>query len=73
MRGKQNAFSQFRDVLAEQLCEAMPEFKGDVATVLRESRKGYENTAVQDTDNQSGHQESSVGLGVNVNGVDLGG
>ncbi|KAH6606836.1 hypothetical protein Trco_005989 [Trichoderma cornu-damae] len=34
MRGKMNAFGSLRDVLAEQMCSAMPELREDVARVL---------------------------------------
>jgi mediator of RNA polymerase II transcription subunit 10 len=34
MRGKQQAFASFRDVLAEQISSAMPELREDVAKVV---------------------------------------
>lgn len=34
MRGKMNAFGNFRDVLAEQMNAAMPELREDVAKVV---------------------------------------
>lgn len=43
-RGKQRAFAEFRDVLAEQVAVAMPELREDVARVV-EATGGKEGDA----------------------------
>ena len=40
MRGKLNGFAEFRDVLMEQICAAMPELRDDARTVVESVKKG---------------------------------
>ncbi|KFX93430.1 hypothetical protein V490_04835 [Pseudogymnoascus sp. VKM F-3557] len=37
MKGKKQAFGSFRDILAREMASALPEVKGDVETVVRET------------------------------------
>ena len=59
MRGKMHAFAQFRDVLAEQVGNAMPELRSDVVQVLEATgaRKGDGSGA----DEPVGGRPSAVG------------
>jgi mediator of RNA polymerase II transcription subunit 10 len=37
MKGKKQAFGSFRDILAREMASALPEVKGNVETVVRET------------------------------------
>ncbi|KAI1183718.1 putative mediator of RNA polymerase II transcription subunit [Nemania serpens] len=67
MRGKQNAFAAFRDVLAGEIESAMPELRDDVARVLAATGgRGADNANSNANTNSVNSANANAGVGAGV-------
>lgn len=66
MRGKMRAFGEFRDVLAREMGSALPELRGDVERVVRET--GGDASGLGSNSNSNSNSNVNATTNANMNG-----